>query len=119
VNKVKSIIPAAAIAFAVLFFGAPASKASGQVAFQAQFATPIGSFGVAAGPGAYYAGHGYYKGGYHGHGYGRPYHGSYRHGYRPYWMKRVYVYGPYPRWSYQRVFYPYPYSYSAPYAYCR
>ena len=112
VKKLRSLIPAAAIAFAVLFFGAP-SRSSAQIAFQAQFATPIGTFGVANGTGAYYAGHhGYY--GYHGH----PYHGRYHHGYRPYWMKRVYIRAPYPRWVYQRVYYPYPYAYSRPYAYC-
>ena len=115
VNKLRSLLPAAAIAFAILFFGAPASKANAQVAFQAQFATPIGTFGVAHGPGAYHN-RGYYNGGY-GY-YGRPYHGRYRHGYRPYWMRRVYVRAPYPRWVYQRVYSPYPYAYSRPYAYC-
>ena len=115
VNRLKSLLPAAAIAFVILFFGAPASKANAQVAFQAQFATPIGTFGVAHGPGPYYARHGGYRHGY----YGRPYHGRYRHGYRPYWLRRAYVYAPYPRWIYQRVYYPYPYSYSPPYAYCR
>jgi len=120
VNKLRSLLPAAAIAFAILFFGAPASKANAQVAFQAQFATPIGTFGVAHGPGAYHN-RGYYNGGYYNGGYGyygRPYHGRYRHGYRPYWMRRVYVRAPYPRWVYQRVYSPYPYAYSRPYAYC-
>jgi len=52
VNKFKSLIPlpAIVIAFAILFFGSPASKANAQVAFQAQFATPVGSFGVPRGP---------------------------------------------------------------------
>ena len=114
VKKLKSILPGAAIAAALSFFGAPASKANAQVAFQAQFATPIGTFGVGTGP--YYAGHrGYY--GYAGHGH--PYAAHYRHGYRPYWMKRVYVVAPYPRWVYQRVYAPYPYAYSTPYGYCR
>jgi hypothetical protein len=69
---------------------------------------------------AYYN-RGYYNGGYYNGGYGyygRPYHGRYRHGYRPYWMKRVYVRAPYPRWVYQRIYYPYPYAYTRPYAYC-
>ena len=111
VTKLKSLLIAAAAA--AVFFAVPASKANAQVAFQAQFATPIGTFGVGSGP--YYAGHGY-----HGHGYyGRPYHAHYRHGYRPYWMRRVYVAAPYPRWIYQRVYAPYPYAYSQPYGYCR
>jgi hypothetical protein len=118
VKKLRSLIPAAAIAFAVLFFGAPA-KSDAQIAFQAQFATPIGTFGVAHGPAPYYGGGHYADSHGHGHGYrGRPYHGRYVHGYRPYWMKRVYVRAPYPRWVYQRVYYPYPYAYSRPYAYC-
>jgi hypothetical protein len=109
VKKLRSLIPAAAIAFAVLFFGAPA-KSNAQIAFQAQFATPIGTFGVAHGPAPYYAGRPYY-------GHGHAYHGRYAHGHRPYWMRRVYVRAPYPRWIYQRVYYPYPYSYSTPYGY--
>ena len=114
VNKIKSVfsLPVIATAFVILFLGAPASKANAQVAFQAQVATPIGAFGFAAGPHPYYAGHGY--------GHRRaPYYASYRHGYRPYWRRRVYVAAPYPRWIYQRVYSPYPYSYSPPYAYCR
>ena len=114
VKKLGSILPSAAIAGALLFFGAPASKVNAQVAFRAQFATPIGTFGVGAGPGPYYAGSGYYGNGY----YGRPYHGHYRRGYRPYWMRRVYFHAPYPRWAYQRVYAPYPYAYSRPYGYC-
>lgn len=113
VKKLASILPSAVIAGALLFFGAPAKNANAQVAFQAQFATPIGTFGFAHGPG--YGG-GYYHGGY-GY-YGRPHHGRYVRGYRPYWMRRVYVPAPYPQWVYQRVYYPYPYAYTPPYAYC-
>jgi hypothetical protein len=121
VKKLGSILPGAAIAGALLFFGAPASKANAQVAFQAQFATPIGTFGIGHAPGPYYAGRGYYGNGYYGHGryrHGYYGHGRYRHGYRPYWMRRVYVPAPYPRWVYQRVYSPYPYAYSVPYGYC-
>ena len=79
VNKIKSLIPlpVTAIAFAILFVGAPASKANAQVAFQAQVATPVGSFGVAAGPAPYYAGHRYYGHPYYGHGRARRYYGAY------------------------------------------
>jgi len=109
VNKFKSLIPlpAIVIAFAILFFGSPASKANAQVAFQAQFATPVGSFGVATGPAPYYAGRPHY-----GHGHARPYYGAYRHAYRPYRLRRVFLAVPYPHWVYQRVYYaPPPYAY--------
>ena len=112
VNKIKSLIPlpAIAIAFAILFVGAPASKANAQVAFQAQVATPVGSFGVATGPAPYYAGHPYY-----GHGRARPYYGAYRHGYRPYRLRRVFIPLPYPHWIYQRVYTYAPPPYAYPY----
>jgi hypothetical protein len=117
VKKLRSILPSAAIAGALLFFGAPARKADAQVAFQAQFATPIGTFGVGTTPGPYYAGRYYYAG--HPHRYARPYYSGYRHGHRPYWLRRVWVPAPYPRWTYYRVYSPYPYAYSQPYGYCR
>ena len=108
VNKFKSLIPlpAIVIAFAILFFGSPASKANAQVAFQAQFATPVGSFGVATGPAPYYAGRPHY-----GHGHARPYYGAYRHAYRPYRLRRVFLAVTYPHWVYQRVYYAPPYAY--------
>jgi hypothetical protein len=114
VTKLKSLLPSAAIAGA-LFLGAPAPKANAQVAFQAQFATPIGTFGVGTAPGPYYAG----RPGYPYYGHGRPYYAGHRYGRRPYWLKRVYVRAPYPRWIYQRVYSPYPYAYTPPCGYYR
>ena len=111
-NRLKPLLPSAAIAFGFLFFAGPASNANAQVAFQAQLATPFGGVGIAAGPGPYYAGH------HRNYRYGHPYRGHfYRHGRRPYWLRRAYVYAPFPRWIVQRVYYPYPYAYSPPYGY--
>ena len=101
VNKLKSLLIAAAVAAA--FFVMPASKANAQVAFQAQVNTPIGTFGVGNAPyygppAPYYAPPAYAP-------YAYPYAYSY-----PYPVTRVWVVAPYPHWVYRRAYYGHPYA---------
>jgi hypothetical protein len=101
VNKVKSFLIAAAVAAA--FFAMPASKASAQVAFQAQIGTPIGTFGIGNAPAPYY-----------GPSYYAPYPAS-PYAY-PYPVTRVYVAYPYPHWVYRRAYYGRPHGHAHVYA---
>jgi hypothetical protein len=91
-KKTRSFLSAVALAFAVLFFGPATSDA------QAKH----------HGPG--YAKH------HRSYRYARPYYGGYSRPYRPYRLVRVFVYDPFPRWVYRRV-YTAPPAYYAPPAY--
>jgi hypothetical protein len=112
-TKTKSFLSAVALGFGLLFFGPATSDAQAQhagpyVEFRGQFPLPHGSIDVYAN-----------NAGHHGKRYGRhyrnrsysrhqsrPYYGRsyYRH-HRPYRLVRVFVYDPYPRFVYRRVYY--------------
>jgi hypothetical protein len=107
-NKTKSFASAVALGFALLFFGPATSKAQADhfgphVSFQGHFPLPHGSINVHAGNGRYFRHHSYYP----RHRYARPQYGyghSYFRSQRPYRLVRVFVYAPYPRWVYRRVY---------------
>ncbi|HEX4440740.1 MAG TPA: hypothetical protein VH854_11760 [Thermoanaerobaculia bacterium] len=104
-NKLKSLLIAAAVAAAFLVL--PASKASAQVAFQAQVNTPIGTFGVGNAPAPYYGPPApYYAPPYPAYA---PY--AYPYGY-PYPVTRVWVVAPYPHWVYRRAYYGHSYGHA-------
>lgn len=108
-NKTKSFLSAVALAFAVLFFGPATSQAyadhRGPNPRYQRRHRPYYNYNYAR-P---YSGHGY--------GYTRPYNGRsyYRH-YRPYRLVRVFVYDPFPRWVYRRVYYAPPAYFNYDYA---
>jgi len=110
VNKLKSLLIAAAVVAAL--FVMPASKANAQVAFQAQVNTPIGTFGVGNAPAPYY-------------GPAAPYYAppayapyAYPYGYSyPYPVTRVWVVAPYPHWVYRRAYYGHPYAHGYAHGY--
>ncbi len=112
-NKLKSFAVAVALGFAVLFFGPGTSKAQADhfgphVSFQGHFPLPHGSIDFHAGNGRHFRHQSYYNQSYYPrHRYARPYYGnghSYFRHQRPYRMVRVFVYDPYPRWVYRRVY---------------
>jgi hypothetical protein len=98
-NKTKSFLSAVALAFAVLFFGPATSQA------YAEHRGPNPRYQRDHRP--YYSYNYNYARPYsgYGHGYARPYYGRsyYRHD-RPYRLVRVFVYDPFPRWVYRRVY---------------
>ena len=112
-TNLKSSASVIAIGFALLFFGPATSKAQADhfgphVSFQGHFPLPHGSINVNVGHGRHFRQQAYYP----RQRYARPYssygHSYYRHQ-RPYRLVRVFVYDPYPRWVYRRV-YNTPYS---------
>jgi len=105
-GKLKSLLSAAALGFALLAFGPATSTAK---------AAPVNAHAAFRG-GRGHAGH------FHGHAVVRPYYGArFAYGYRypyaypyypyaaPYRVVRVFVPLPFPHWVNQRVYAPYPY----------
>jgi hypothetical protein len=107
-GKLKSLLSAAALGFALLAFGPATSTAK---------AAPVNAHA------AFRGGHGH-NGHFHGHAVARPYYGArfaygypYPYGYSypyypyaaPYRVVRVFVPLPFPHWVNQRVYTPYPY----------
>ena len=91
-TRTRSLVSAIALAFVVLFFGPSTSSA------EAKHARPYAPYHVKHNP---------YQ------GYARPYYGRayaphYRPSYPSYRMVRVFVYDPFPRWVYRRVYYAPP-----------
>jgi hypothetical protein len=104
-KRIQSLAAAIALASAALFVGPSTSSAE---------ARQVRHYRYGPHAGAYYA-HGYARPYRYGYGYGRafaPY--PYYPGYR---TVRVFVYDPFPRWVYRRVYYAPPAAapYCAPY----
>jgi len=109
-NRMKSLAAAIALGFALLFFGPAASTARADdfgphVSFSGNFPLPHGSIHVNVGHGPRFGGH--YS--HASHRFARPYYARSYFARRPYRLVRVFVYDPYPRWIYRRVYYR-PYS---------
>jgi hypothetical protein len=94
-TKTKSFLSAVALGFAVLFFGPATSSADAEH--------------------HRYARHQRHHRSYYGHRSIRPYYGPshFRH-HRPYRLVRVFVYDPFPRWVYRRVYSAPPVYYAPP-----
>ena len=93
-KKTRSFLSAVALAFAVLFFGPATSKAYAEH--------------------HRYARHQSHYRPHYGHHFRRPYYGSHFRYYRPYRLVRVFVYDPFPRWVYRRVYSSPPVYYAPP-----
>jgi hypothetical protein len=102
--KRKSLASAIALGFALLAFGPAASTAQAD------------SFGR---HGSFQGRHSFAHRGFapiRRHAFGRPFHGfgprvGFGFGFaRPYRLVRVFVYDPFPRWIYRRVYYDAPYA---------
>ena len=109
-NTVRSFAAAAALGFALLFFGPATSTARADhfgpnVSFSGHFPLPHGSLNVNVGHGPRFGRHRSFV----RHRFARPFFARPYFARRPYRLVRVFVYDPYPRWIYRRVYYSRPY----------
>lgn len=107
-NKTKSFSAAVALGFALLFFGPATSTAQ---------AERFGRHGSFHGRNDSFHGRSFSHrsfGSFRHRGFVRPFHRFAPHAFyahpRPYRFARVFVYDPYPRWVYRRVYYDAPYA---------
>ena len=111
-KRVRSLVSAAAIAFAVLCL-APSSSAApwhgggSRGGFHGRGFARHDGFGFHGRGGRFFAGHGRFFPG-HGRFFDRGF--ALRGFHRPFRLVRVFVYAPYPHWAFRRVYYAAPFD---------